>query len=401
MRIAYLTNVYPKLSHSFIRREIAALESEGFEVLRISIRASDDGALGLADSEEKKKTVVVLGQGMPRIAFALLLAAIKDPGAWWRAAYLATRLGRHSDGGLLRHWIYLAEACALYELLQRERASHVHVHFGTNAATVALLANEYGGVSYSLTLHGAEEWDKPEFIHIAMKVARARFVAAISNFARAQACRWSDPSHWHKIHIVRCGVDTRHLDHELEPIAEDGPFLCVGRFSPAKAHLLLLDVISRLSKEGRYFRVELIGDGPLRRRVEERIEQDGLGHLVRVVGALSEEEVVREVLASRCMLLPSFIEGLPVTLLESLALARPVVASRVAGVPEVVEDGVNGWLVTPGSVDSLATAIREVLDTPTDRLFEMGLAGREVVRKNHDVRQEVKKLAALLRPAIG
>jgi glycosyltransferase involved in cell wall biosynthesis len=400
MRVAYLTNVYPKLSHTFIRREIAAIESEGFEVLRISIRATDDRILSQADAEEREKTVVVLDQGLWRIVRSCLSAALTRPSAWWRAFCLASRLGRRSYSGLFRHWMYFVEALVLRSILEDHHRAHVHVHFGTNAATVALLAAEYGGCSFSVTIHGAEEWDKPEFIHISLKVARARFVAAISNFSRAQACRWSDPSQWEKIHVIRCGVDARQLEQEPQPISGNGALLCVGRFVPAKGHLLLLDAVALLNNEGRDFRLELIGDGPMRLLVKQRIEEQGLGHLVQTLGALSEEDVLRRIVASRCMVLPSFIEGLPVTILESLALARPVVATRVAGVPEVVKDGVSGWLVPPGSVEPLADAIRMVLDTPPDRLFKMGLAGREVVRQNHDVRREGRKLALLLRAAI-
>jgi colanic acid/amylovoran biosynthesis glycosyltransferase len=393
VKIAYLVNRYPKASHSFIRREIRALEERGLEVLRVSVRPPGDDLVDPRDVEEARRTHVILRA--PRVAAAVLLEALTRPGAWLRTLATAWRLGRRSDRGRLVHLVYLAEACALVRLLRREDVRHVHAHFGTNPPTVCLLAAELGGLRYSFTVHGPEEFDRPQVLKLDRKIAGASFVAAVSEFSRSQLYRWSANADWRKIHVVHCGVDELFLSAEPTPVPDTRRLVCVGRLCEQKGQLLLVEAAARLVREGLDFELVLAGDGEMRADIEAACARHDLGERVRITGWISNDRVREEILAARALVLPSFAEGLPVVLMEALALGRPVISTYVAGIPELVVPGECGWLVPAGDAEALTGALREALDAPGERLAEMGAAGAARVRARHDARDEAGKLAAL------
>jgi glycosyltransferase involved in cell wall biosynthesis len=154
-----------------------------------------------------------------------------------------------------------------------------------------------------------------------------------------------------------------------------------------------------LVREGLHFELELVGDGPMRGAIEALVEQLGVGRQVRLAGWMVGAEVRQAILAARALVLPSFAEGLPVAVMEALALGRPVITSAVAGTPELVESGRTGWLVPAGSVDGLAAAMRAALEAAPSRLSEMGRAGAALVAKLHDAGREAARLAALFEAA--
>jgi len=397
VKIAYLVNRYPKASHSFIRREIHALEELGFEVVRISIRAPGDDLVDARDQQEARRTEVLLRPAT--LLVGLLATVLAHPLAFLRALRGALRLGRNSDRGRLVHLAYLAEACGLVRLARAHGVHHVHAHFGTNPPAVAWLAHELGGLAYSFTVHGPEEFDRPQGLKLATKVADARFVATVSEFSRSQLYRWSSHADWRKIHVVHCGVDELFLGAGPQPVPAVARLVCVGRLCEQKGQLLLVEAAARLKAEGRAFELVLAGDGELRAPIEEAVRRQGLEGTVRITGWLSNERVREEILAARALVLPSFAEGLPVVLMEALALGRPVLSTYVAGIPELVVPQRSGWLVPAGDVEALTAAMREVLDAPPARLEELGRQGAERVRDRHDARHEAVKLSELLRRA--
>jgi glycosyltransferase involved in cell wall biosynthesis len=399
LRVAYLVNQYPHVSHSFIRREIRAAEVLGAEVFRVSIRRSP-AVVDAADQEELGKTHVLLGRGVAGLAVACAWAAVTHPIRWLRGAALAWRLGRRS-GRVLRAAVYFAEACLLVRWLRRERIEHLHAHFGTNPADVAALAHALGGPSFSFTVHGPEEFDRPEAIALGEKIARAAFVVAVSSFGRSQLFRWCRSSDWPKVRIVRCGVDSAFLDAGPLPAPAEPRLVCVGRLAEQKGQLVLVEAAALLAAKGVDFQLVLAGDGPMRPQIEAGIAAHGLGTRAKITGWLSGDAVRAEVTAARLFVLPSFAEGLPVVLMEALALGRPVVTTFVAGIPELVRAGSNGWLVPAGDAHALADALADALRTDPKRLEEMGRAGAEAARAAHDVRREAEKLVALFAEAIG
>lgn len=395
MTIAYLVNQYPKVSHSFIRREIVGVEAMGIRVARFSIRSLESELVDEVDKLEQELTQVVLGIGKVGLLLALIRVAITRPVRFLSAFWLMLQVGRHSERGILRHFAYLAEACVLLRWFSDAGIAHVHAHFGTNSTTVAMLCHVLGGPPYSFTVHGPEEFDKVQTISLTEKINRAAFVVAVSSFGKSQLYRWCEREHWAKIHVVHCGVDKLFLKQPHVPIPDQPRLVCVGRLCEQKGQLLLIEAASRLATEGLPFKLVLVGDGPLRPQIETLIAQNGLQEHVEITGWASNSEVQQQILASRAMVLPSFAEGLPVVIMEALALERPVISTYVAGIPELVEPGTCGWLVPPGSVEALTAAMRTALLLPVEKLEQMGRLGAERVALEHDAEQEASKLAAL------
>ncbi len=317
MRVAYLVNQYPHVSHTFIRREIAALEAGGVEVDRFSVRPSAEELVDPADRSERLRTQVLVDAGFTGLLFALTSMALRRPLPWLRALGAAVRLGRRSGRGVARHLAYFAEACVLVRRLRRLNVRRLHAHFGTNSAAVAMLASLLGGPPYSFTVHGPEEFDSPESLSLREKAARSVGVVVVSDFGRSQLFRWAAQEDWPKVRVVRCGLDAAFLAGGPRPIPEASRLVCVGRLAEQKGQLLLLEALARVAAEGIDFEMRLAGDGPLRAALEDRICVLGLSERVHITGWLSGEAVRQELLDARLMVLPSFAEGLPVVLMEA------------------------------------------------------------------------------------
>jgi glycosyltransferase involved in cell wall biosynthesis len=407
MKVAYLVNQYPSNSHTFIRREIVALESLGIEVSRFSLRPIEQRKLAdVADHEELRKTVAVQSVGATGLAQAFLRAMVTRPIQLARAFALAVRIGLRSDRGLLNHVAYLVEACVLLAWLKQRQIAHVHAHFGTNSAAVAMLCHELGGPPYSYTMHhGVNEIFSTGGSGPVEKVIRAAFVATVSSFGRSEIYHCAPPAHWSKAHLVRCGLDTPFLDAPTTPVPDVPRLVCVGRISAQKGQVILIAAAAKLAASGVPFELVFVGDGEMRTELEQSIAEHGLAGQVRITGWADGAMVRREIVASRAFVLPSFSEGLPVAIMEAYALARPVVSTYVAGIPELVEPGRSGWLVPAGDVDHLAQALREVLEASTAELDRLAAEGRRRVREQHDCVKNARDLrdlfvgAAPARPA--
>jgi colanic acid/amylovoran biosynthesis glycosyltransferase len=401
LKVAYLVNQYPKVSHSFIRREILGVEACGVDVHRFAIRACREELVDDADRQELQKTRIVLDAGGLYLLTQMIAVAIRRPRRFWRALGLVMKLGPRSERGLLLHCVYLAEACVLLHWLKSAGIQHVHAHFGTNSTTVALLCEALGGPAYSFTAHGPEEFDKVTALALPEKIRRAAFVVAISSFGKSQLYRWCDAPHWGKIQEVHCGLDESFLGQVASPVPDVPQFICVGRLSEQKGQFLLLAAVAQLAAMGEVFQLILIGDGPLRPAIEAFIEQHRLQGYVKLMGWASNATVRQAILESRVLVLPSFAEGLPVVLMEALALRRPVITTYIAGIPELVEAKTCGWLITPGSVEALVQAMQQALATPVEVLTQMGNVGAERVVVQHAIATESQKLAHLFESSIA
>lgn len=388
-RVAYFVNRYPAVSHSFIRREIAALEELGWEVLRYSIRHGE--AIDERDLAERTKTQALLPPS-PRALVLSSLRLLARPAALWRGLRVAAQMARHVENGFLRGMASLPHAMVLLRDFERHGIRHAHAHFVTNSTSILRVVHALGGPGYSFTVHGSFEAEPPSVWSTPEKVADARFVVAISAVGRAQLLRITPPAAWDKIVEVRCGLE-RGSARPPAPLPADPMLVCIARLSPEKGHLILLRAAAEARAQGARFSLRLIGEGAMRADLEGEVERLGLGECVRFDGWTDEAGVRAALASSTALLLPSFSEGVPVVLMEAFQAARPVVASRVGGVGELVEAGTSGWLVPPGDVDALATAIAELVATSRERLGEMGRAGAEVVALRHDAHTEASRLA--------
>ena len=395
MTLAYLVNAYPKVSHSFIRREVLELERLGIRVLRVGIRPVQEALVDPLDIHEASCTHQLLGSGFARVMFSGVLSIVRSP---WRGACVladAARLGFRSPSGIMLHLAYLIEAAALRSWCAVNEVSHVHVHFGTNAAMVAMLLRKLGGPTYSLTFHGPDEFDAPVGLALKEKIAGAEFVTAISHFTAGQLMRWADPVDWHKISVVHMALQPSYIDPATPIDLESRNLVVVGRLSAQKGHMLILDAFAKVLKDSPDATLTLVGDGELRGLVEARIAELGIGDEVTITGWANEQGVKDHITKARALVLGSFAEGLPVVLMEALALGRPVVTTSIAGIPELVSEGVGGYIVPSGSVEHLAEGMRRALAAPVEELEALAAAGRERVMRDHNLETEVAKLEAL------
>jgi glycosyltransferase involved in cell wall biosynthesis len=306
VKIAYLVNLYPKTSHSFIRREILALESLGIPVARFTLRVWEAEIVDEIDHQELTKTRIILRSGIPILLGFLLKSIVFSPVNFLQALRLTWHVGKRSERGLWLNLIYLIEACTLKHWLVTDKIDHLHVHFGTNSATVAMLCEVLGGPGYSFTVHGPEDFDKVAAIALPEKIKRARFVVAISSYGRSQLYRWCDYQDWPKIHIVHCGLDQSFLETEPEPLPESPNLVCVGRLSEQKGQVLLLQAVAVLIQRGINLKLVLVGDGNLRPAMEMAIAELKLQDYVEITGWATEQEVKAQINAAKAMILPSF-----------------------------------------------------------------------------------------------
>ena len=389
--VAYLVSEYPAASHTFIRREIAALRRRGLEIVPFSVKRpalpEDDGV----------RIEHILGRRFDAYLWATLIALLRRPFRFfstWRLALTHRQAGLR---GLLWSQFHFVEAMLFAQLLHRIGAGRVHNHFANSGATVGMLAASFRGLPWSLTLHGISETDHPAGGLLPGKILRADFVACASWFMRAQAMRVVDQRHWAKIMVVRCGIDHSALP-PFEPDCHTGDqptqFICIGRLSAEKGYSGLLHSFAALVAGGTKAKLTIVGDGPLRRQIEHTIADLALTEQVRLLGALSEQATLNEIARADALVLPSLMEGLPVVLMEAMALGKPVIASCVAGIPELVHDGVTGLLFRPSDWDQLGERMRFLAH---DRPLRTRLAdaGRVAVATEFAIDIAVEPLARL------
>ncbi len=399
MKIAYFVNQYPKVSHSFIRREILALERLGFTVLRVALRGWNDVLPDVQDRAEQDRTRYLLRNGILGLIGPSLAMLLRSPRRFLFAVRCALIMARDAERPLPFHLICLAEACRLLGWLEDFQAEWLHVHFGTNSAEIGTLVRCLGGPPFSFTAHGPEEFQRP--MSLPEKIHAAAFVVAISSFGRSQLylrCPYED---WHKIQVVHCGLEADFYSGATAAIPAIPRFVCVGRLCEAKGQLLLISAIARLRDAGIRAELVLAGDGPLRAQIERLIRRLEVGDLVRITGWISSNDVRREIVAARALVLPSFSEGLPVVIMEAMALRRPVLSTYIAGIPELVCSGETGWLFAAGSVDDLVDAMRGCLAASAEDLERMGESGYQRVTERHAIDTEARKLSVLFKAPLA
>jgi colanic acid/amylovoran biosynthesis glycosyltransferase len=394
-RLAYLVSEYPTSSHTFVLREIVGLRALGFDVTVVAIRGSDRPTAQMTEIEraEAQRTTTVLPV-RPRFAWAHLATVLRRPLGYVGGLWLAMRLSAWSLRQAALRLLAFMEAVVVGYELERVGLRHLHTHF---ASTPALLVQRVFGFSVSMTIHGQGEFDDAVGIHLREKVAAARLIIAISTYGKSQIMRFSDPQHWHKIEVCRLGVDVNWFQIRPQP-HRSGVFtvVCVGRLVPVKAHRVLFKALEPLVKAGHRVRLRIVGDGPDRAELESAADTAGLRDVVVFEGTRNQDELLAIYRESDACVVASFIEGVPVVLMEALAMQIPCVATRVTGVPEIVEHGTGGLLVPPSSVEALTAALERLIIDPA--LCErLGVGGRARVVEAYDIHKNVSQLAEIFR----
>ncbi|MEM1340773.1 MAG: glycosyltransferase [Pseudomonadota bacterium] len=391
-KLAYLTGEYPAVSHTFILREIEALRALGLEVETCSVRRTGaEHHRGPAEQAAAASTFYLLHKAKnPAVLLRALADGLAQPKPFFSTLALAWRRRQPGLRAALYQLIYFAEALILARHLRGLGVTHLHNHFAGSSATVSMLTSALSGIPFSFTLHGPADLAEPVHWGLGEKISRAAFVACISHYARSQAMLMSAPEHWDRLRIIHCGVTPALYERPRQ--ASDGLHLVfVGRLAPVKGLRVLLTALTHLPDRDD-IRLTIVGDGSERAALEALAAP--LGTRVRFTGYQSQEEVAQILASAHAFVLPSFAEGVPVVLMEAMASGLPVIATRITGVPELVEDGVSGHLVTPGDPAALSQAIQALADADTRA---MGQAGQIKVRAEFDIAEEAARLAALFR----
>ena len=394
MNIGYMMNTYPATSGTFIRREIHALEAQGVTVKRYAIRRWDEDLVDPADLAEQARTHYLLSGRAMGLIGTFLLECVTNPLGVARALGTWTRLIRNAGGRVVHHSAYLMEAVSLRRQARRDGIDHIHTHFSTNSAAVAMLCHRMGGPSYSFTVHGPDELVDPTASSLALKIENAAFVAAITHFCRMTLILAGGMAAWDKIHIVRCGLDLAEFPLDAQPREDNQTLVCVGRLCPQKGQVLIPGAVAALVDKHPDLKVVLVGDGESRSAIEAEIARLGLGGHIELAGWATNAEVRGHISRARALLLPSFAEGLPIVLMEALALGRPVVTTYIAGIPELVDEGC-GWIVPASDQDRLIGALDACLSATPEDLSRMGQEGRRRVEAAHDQHANAAALKAL------
>lgn len=401
LHLAYLVNQHPAVSHTFIRREIEALERSGVRVARFALRGWDTAVVDDADRQEQCHTRYVLKRGLGPLALAFLREGLRSPARLWHSLRLASRMASGSDRSWWTHFAYLLEACVLRRWTAESKVEHLHAHFATNSAEVAMLVRALGGPPYSFTAHGSDIMDRPAQVGLPLTVAHAAFVVAVCSFGRSQIFKWVRHDLWPKVHVLRCGLPPGYGRDVAPAASQRRQLLCIGRLSSEKGQLLLVEAAKMLANEGTRAEIVLVGDGPTRAEVEALISASELTAQIHVAGSMNSAGIEQALAEAGALVIPSLSEGLPMVIMEAMAAGRPVIAPYLAGIPELVVNGRNGWLYPAGDVAGLAAAMRTFMHSTDATLRQMGEHARADVWRAHDADVAAGTLVRLIQDNLG
>ncbi|CAN5567126.1 glycosyltransferase [soil metagenome] len=398
--ITYIATHFPATSHTFIADEVEVLRQLGMSVVMVSINPVRDVDVatdvnGLANSTTYLKTTAKW-----RVVLAVALAIACHPSI----GFLPLRAGTRSVSALTRRYFQLAEAILVYRIMRRAGSSHLHAHFGEAPATIAWYATEVARRhragrrhTWSVTIHGWHEFTRETDAMLQQKIAAAEFVVCVSDFTRAQLCRIADPRDHSKLHVVRCGIDLTRFTPRRNERASDPPRISiVSRVAPEKGHLVLVAAIAMLRQRGLELAVDAVGPevDDYGQAVRQHALESGVSDAFMWHGSLPPDGVAGVLASATAFCLPTFAEGLPVVIMEAMAIGVPVVTTYIAGIPELAVDRATALVVPAGRADLLATALEEVVTNAALRQ-QLVVAAASAVREQHDIKQNVRVLAEL------
>jgi glycosyltransferase involved in cell wall biosynthesis len=394
VRIAYLISQYPAASHTFIRREIVALRQRGLDIQTFSVRRPlPEEIMAPVDRQEFENTWYVFSISPVALLQSHIVSFFQAPLSYLRTLVLAFRHRVPGLRALFYAIFYFAEAILLAQELKRRQIDHLHNHFAQAGAIVGFLASHYLKLKWSLTLHGLSDFDYEAGQLLNQKIAAAQFVACVSHFGRAQAMRLTSPIHWHKLFVSRCGIDMENLPVHLDQKTPEGRVrvLCVSRLATEKGLLGLIDALAMAINRGANLELRLIGEGSERTHIEQRLKEQGLQQRCLLLGRASEPEVFKEFTLADIFVLASFMEGLPVVLIEALALRVPVIAPSVAGIPELIESGQSGLLFSPANWEELAERLVQ-LSSDSQLRIRLATEGQRRVKSEFNIHHAIEPL---------
>ena len=397
--IAYITQSFPALTQTFVYREVLALENIGFDIATCAIWKPNRAGLSQESRPLVDRSLYVFPISWFRFLGAHLYFLLTHPAAYMRTLFfILTRQGE-SGKNRLRTLFHFCEAIYLAPELKKRRVRHIHAHFTINAASIALVLSRLLGISFSFTAHNIFFTDR---LLLKEKVQEARFIVAISEFTKQFLISLVPKQDLaDKIHIVHCGLS---LDDFAPPDSKpqnDIPLLLfVAQLCPRKGAPILVEACGILAERGVVFRCVIVGDGPQRALVEQLIEQHGLQKVIELAGAVPQEHLKKYLDQADVFVLPCItasdgdMDGIPVSLMEAMAMEIPSVSTQVSGIPELIENGQSGLLSPEKDAAALAGALQRLLADKTLRA-KLGKNGRQKIVQEFNIQANVAQLATL------
>lgn len=392
--IIYLLHRFPRVTDTFIMREIRSLQRAGTEVKVISVwKPLPRETMPELLDEWSNDVSFLLPNSIAVILRGLFSAAFLAPKSFFAALRLAVTTGRPGARGQIYQMFYLMEAALASRIVRANRSVHLHNHFGDQSGTVTMLAAVLSGAEYSISFHGPHIFFDATGSALKEKAQRAAFNRCISFFCRSQLLLFAQSNDTSSTRIIHCGLDLRKYPFRA-PREKVVNIFCSARLAPEKGIEFLLQALKLVVQKHQHVRLRIAGDGPSKSSLDAIVSALEVSQHVDFLGKLSEAQITAELASSDLFVLSSLAEGLPVSAMEAMAVGVPVIATNIAGTSELIENGKNGLLVRPTDAEALAEAILAMIE---DHDFRVQAAerGRKKVEQEFDIDVETAKLNEL------
>ena len=392
-KVFYLAGQFPAINHGYLLAEIQGLRENGIEVVVASISPPDRPSeqLSPGEKEEAARTFYVKAVPLARAGIIHLAEFLRNPLGCWRGMAFALKLAHGNPRRSVFHLAYFAEAVLVGREMRLHGVSHVMANF---SATVAMIAARIFPITMSFTVHGFGELYDPVGTFLDERISGSIFVRSVSRYGRGQLMLACPRSQWPKLLYFPLGIDpARFVPAARRSLGSPPRLLCVGRLAPEKGQGLLLEAVAALRARGCAAHLRFAGDGPDRAWLESRAAELGVSSSVDFAGWVAPDQLRALYEETDLFVLPSLAEGIPIVLMEAMAMQIPCVAPRIAGIPELIEDGVDGLLYAVADVEDLTRKIRALIDSP-ELCAQIGLRARARVEREYDMTANTARFAA-------
>lgn len=399
-KLLYLIGQYPAINHSYLLAEVRHLRKMGIEVSVASVSPPDRPLekLNAEEREEAAHTYYIKSASMMEVASAAFSEFLHHPTGYVRGLFFALSSGRGGPKRTAYHLAYLAEAILVGRYMRKLGVSHLHASF---SATVALIVAHIFPVTMSFGVYGYGELHNPSETQLAERIQGSLFVRSISRHGVGQLMLSCERSEWTKLVYVPLGIDANEFAPSPQRKVSSTPnLLCVGRLAPEKGQALLLDAVAALQAQGHSLHLRFVGDGPDRAFLERRAAELGITSSVEFAGWVDKDQLMSVYAETDLFVLPSLAEGIPMVLMEAMAMQIPCVAPNITGIPELIEDGVDGMLFIVADVQDMVRKILKLLQSP-EQCAEMGRLARARVMRDYDMARNTEQFAVVLSQQLG
>jgi colanic acid/amylovoran biosynthesis glycosyltransferase len=394
-RIAYLSSTFPALSTTFVQYEVRILKKLGLEIVSTSNRAPDPGGYHPEDEDLRGSTFYLTPVDPLSYLKANFTFLVKSPKRYLSGIKQALALKDDYPWQRTRNLAQLTGAAVLADYLKDKNVVHLHVHFAFGAASVALLLKTLTGIPYSLTIHGSDVLLPRPLTE--EKLKQAKFVVSNCEFHINNLQKRFPSLDKKRFYVIRIGLDLHNKPWSQRKPYEKDPalhILNIARLEKVKAQDILIRACERLQNMGVVFHCRIVGDGPGKKELEKLIKQSCLEHRVELLGPRFKDEIIKLYGWSHVLVLSSLSEGTPMTVIEAMAQARPVIVPNITALPEMVVEGKTGYLFKKASHEDLAIKLRKLAGRP-ELIERLGMEGRKKAEELFDLTVNARRLMAV------